>query len=163
MPFLVAFGLATVFGSCQNQPQTPMGQIDQLKRQIEADSLALHQLKTVDFQKLKSDFGFCDSMLQYVSQEQIEAAFEPLNLTQAYLHQFGEVQPVMNRKMRYTLLQLDRLKADAESHYLTDSLVVVYLNDETLVADTLHSQVVYFKDRFDNCQKMLNQLKKSQK
>lgn len=163
MPYLVAIGFVLVFGSCQNQPQTLAGQIDQLKRQITADSTALFQLKTVDFQRLNADFRYCDSMLQYASQDQIETAFEPLNLTQAYLQQFSEVQPIMSQKMHYTLLQIELLKADAESHYLSDSLALVYLNDESRVADTLHNQVEYFKDRFGQCQKKLDQLKKDQK
>lgn len=102
-------------------------------------------------------------MLQYVAQDQIEVAFESLNLTQAYLHQFGQVQPIMSKKIRYALIQLDHLKADVESHYLTDSIALVYLNDESLIADTLHNQVVYFKDRFAQCQKDLNTFKKNHK
>lgn len=160
---LFALVISIGFGSCQNKPQTLTGQIDQLKQQVVADSTTLHQLKTVDYQKLNSEFIFCDSLLQYVSQDQIETAFEPLNLTQAYLQQFTQVQPIMSEKMRYSLTQLDLLKADAESHYLSDSLVFVYLNDESQVADTLHNQVIYFKDRFGQCQKDLNAFKKNHK
>lgn len=161
---IIAFFALTLgggLGSCQNQPQTLVGQIDQLKQQVVADSTALHKLKTVDCQKLNTDFVYCDSLLQYLSQEEIEAAFGTLNLTQAYLHQFGEVHPFMTQKMRYLLLQLDLLKADAESQYLSDSLVLAYLDDESRVADTLHNQVAYFKDRFDQCQKGMKALKKN--
>lgn len=157
--FALALGLG--LGSCQNKPQTLSGQIDQLKQQVVADTMVLHQLKTVDYQNLNSDFRFCDSLLQFMDTASVNAAFEKLNLTQAYLHQFGEVQPIMNRKMRYLFTQLDLLKADFESHYLSDSLVVAYLDDESRVADTLHHQVEYFKDRFGQCQKDLNVIKKN--
>lgn len=156
-----ALTLGGIFGSCQNQPQTLVGQIDRLKQQVVADSTALHKLKTDDYQKLNTDFVYCDSLLQYLSQEEIETVFGTLNLTQAYLHQFGEVHPGMTRKMRYLLLQLDMLRADAESQYLSDSLALAYLNDENRVADTLHNQVAYFKDRFEQCQKDLKTFKKN--
>lgn len=163
---IIAFFASTlvgILGSCQNQPQTLVGQIDQLKQQVVADSTALYKLKTVDYQQLNTDFVYCDSLLQYLSQEEVEAVFGTLNLTQAYLHQFGEVHPVMTQKTRFLLLQLDLLKADTESQYLSDSLAHAYLDDENRVADTLHNQVAYFKDRFDQCQKGLKTFKKNHK
>ena len=77
--------------------------------------------------------------------------------------QFMEVKPIMEKKMDYVVEQLGNLKSDAESHYLSDSLVLVYLDTENKVADTLHAQVAYFKDSFSKCQASLDQLKKSKK
>lgn len=66
----------------------------------------------------------------------------------------------MQNDIDSTLLQLDRLKADAESHYLSDSLVAVYIDDETAYVNKLSNQVHYFQDRFGTCQNDLNIMKK---
>lgn len=158
----VAFLSGLVCSSCHNATPTVATKIDQLKQRVVDDSTTLYTLRTIDFRKLESDFQTCDAKLKDMAPEQLQAAFDKLNLTQAYLHQFKEVSPVMRQKIGFTLLQLDLLKADVESQYLADSLALFYLEDESKVADTLHNQVLYFKDRFNNCQNELNQLKKSQ-
>ena len=109
------------------------------------------------------EFPVLKAFQQYIDAEQVKANFDQLNLTQAYILQFKEVKPVMEKKMDYLVQQLDNLKSDAESSYLPDSLVLIYLGTETKVADTLHAQVDYFKDSFSNCQKSLNQMKKANK
>ena len=144
-------------------PKTTSDKIEALKRQVETDAKTLQDIENKDFAKLQSDFKHCDSMLQHLNEAQVNASFETLNLTQAYLQQFKDVKPVMADKMDYLMVQLDNLKSDAESHYLSDSLVLVYLDTETKVADTLHKQVDYFQDRFHKCQNDLNTLKKSWK
>jgi len=101
----------------------------------------------------------CDSMLQYQSPEQMQKSFETLQLVQAYLEQFKFTKPMMQADMDTTLHQLDRLKADAESHYLSDSLVTVYLENETEYVNKLSNQVRYFQDRFNSCQQDLNAMK----
>jgi hypothetical protein len=90
----------------------------------------------------------------------MEKSFETLQLVQAYLEQFKETKPVMQAEIDSTLLQLDRLKADAESHYLSDSLVEVYIDTEAEYVTRLSNQVQYFQDRFGSCQKDLDALKK---
>ena len=99
-------------------------------------------------------------MLQYQSEEQVDKSFETLQLVQAYLEQFKVTKPTIEAEMDTTLIQLDRLKADAESHYLSDSLVTVYIDNETEYVNKLSNQVHYFQDRFGTCQKDLNALKK---
>ena len=42
---------------------------------------------------------------------------------------------------------------------INDSLFSVYFERETIAADTLHNQILYFKDRFGSCQKELDALK----
>ena len=148
---------------CTHQPQTTIEKIDHLKKQVTTDATALQTITDEDFVKLQKDFHYCDSILQYLNSEQVDANFDQLNLTQAYILQFKEVKPVMEKKMDYVVQQLSNLKSDAESHYLSDSLVLVYLNTESKVADTLHAQVVYFKDSFSKCQASLDQLKKSKR
>lgn len=161
--FLAAALLGTIiFSNCQRKPQTITEKIYHLKQQIVADSTALNNLKNNDFPILAKDFRHCDSALQYLKPNQVEAVFESLNLTQAYLRQFTEVNPDMYQKMRYSLLQLDRLKSDIESHYLSDSLASVFLETENQVADTLHNRVVYFQDKFATCRKELASIKKKQ-
>lgn len=158
---LIAAFVCLILVGCTNQPKTTAEKIDTLKQQVLTDANDLQDIDSKVFTTLQKDFLYCDSLLQYLTPEQVDARFEQLNLTQAYLLQYREVKPVMEKKMDYLLEQLDNLKADAESHYLSDSLVTVYLATETRVADTLHAQVAYFQTSFDNCQKELNKLKKS--
>ena len=160
---LIAALACIVLSGCNNQPKTTIEKIDLLKKQVATDAKALQAIANEDFTILQNDFHYCDSMLQYIDAEQVKANFDQLNLTQAYILQFKEVKPVMEKKMDYLVQQLDNLKSDAESQYLPDSLVLIYLDTETKVADTLHAQVDYFKDSFSSCQKSLNQMKKVNK
>lgn len=161
--FLVlAITLLSLLG-CKEVPKTTSEKIDALKHQVEADAMTLQNIENKDFTLLQDDFKYCDSMLQFLSTEQVDAGFEKLNLTQAYLQQFAEVKPIMVSKMNYVVAQLDNLKTDLVSQYVSDSLAIIYLADESRVADTLHEQVLYFQDRFGKCQRELNTLKKSWK
>lgn len=150
-------GLA--LGGCHNAPETNIDKIDSLKKQVQTNAKTLGDLETKDFVTLEKNFMTCDSLLQYQEEEQVEKSFETLQLVQAYLEQFKDTKPVMQAEIDSTLLQLDRLKADAESHYLSDSLVEVYINNETEYVNRLSNQVQYFQDRFGNCQKDLDALK----
>lgn len=160
---LIAALACIVLSGCNNQPKTTIEKIDLLKKQVATDAKALQAIANEDFTTLQNDFHYCDSLLQHIDAEQVKANFDQLNLTQAYILQFKEVKPVMEKKMNYLVQQLDNLKSDAESQYLPDSLVLIYLDTETKVADTLHAQVDYFKDSFSSCQKSLNQMKKVNK
>ena len=160
---LIAALACIVLSGCNNQPKTTIEKIDLLKKQVATDAKALQAIANEDFTTLQNDFHYCDSLLQHIDAEQVKANFDQLNLTQAYILQFKEIKPVMEKKMDYLVQQLDNLKSDAESQYLPDSLVLIYLDTETKVADTLHAQVDYFKDSFSSCQKSLNQMKKVNK
>lgn len=155
---LVTLGLA--LSSCHNTPKTNVERIDSLKTQVEADAKLLNDLEANDYITLEKDFKTCDSLLQYQNEEQVEKSFETLQLVRAYLEQFRITKPMMQADIDSTLLQLDRLKADAESHYLSDSLVAVYIDDETAYVNKLSNQVHYFQDRFGTCQNDLNLMKK---
>ena len=157
---LIAAIASVVMLGCTNQPKTTIEKIDQLQQQVQADALTLQNITNKDFAKIQNDFHYCDSMLQYLDEKQVDDHFNKLNLTQAYILQFKGVKPVMEKKMDFVVQQLSNLKSDAESHYLSDSLVLVYLETENKVADTLHAQVEYFKDSFHKCQETLNQMKK---
>jgi len=158
----VALALLGLNG-CQRPPQTTVGKIEALQQQVKADANALKAIESQKYGTLKNDFHHCDSMLQYLNETEIDACFEKLQLAQAYLLQFEMVKPIMENKMNYLLGQLDHLKADLESQYLNDSIALVYFDTENRVADTLHEQILYFGDRFGQCQKDLNALKKSWK
>lgn len=160
-PILVIVIAYLLLVGCHSEPKTTAEKIDALKRQVESDAKALKTIEDKYVTPLQRDFLFCDSLLQYMSQEQMDANFETLNLTHAYLLQFSSVQPGMVQKMGYVTLQLDRLKSDLESQFVSDSLAQIYLNTESMVADTLHNQVVYFQDRLSQCQKDLNVVKKT--
>ena len=153
---LLALGLA----GCHNAPETNIERIDSMRKQIQTDAKTLNDLEAKDFVTLEKDFRLCDSMLQYQSEEVVDKSFETLRLVQAYLEQFKATKPMMQAEMDSTLLQLDRLKADAESHYLSDSLVEVYIDTEAEYVTRLSNQVQYFQDRFGSCQKDLKALKK---
>ena len=155
---LVALGL--VLGGCQTAPKTNIEKIDDLKKQINADAQTLRDIETHDYGVLEKDFRACDSMLQYLSPEKIDKSFEKLQLVQAYLEQFKITKPIMQSEMDSTLRQLDRLRADAEIHYPSDSLITVYIATEKEYVDRLSNQVRYFKDRFGTCQMDLNAMKK---
>lgn len=159
----LAFLLATIMliAPCCKQKSNPTTQqIELVKRQVSADREALHEIESVDYPQLEDVFYHCDSMLQYVDQETAVQQFDKLNLAKAYLIQFQETLPRMQADIDSSLLQLDRLEADANSHYLSDSLVLVYLQEEKDIADRLHEQVLYFKDRLGNSQKELDILSK---
>lgn len=154
---------ALVLCGCDNQPQSLPEKIDTLKQRIETDMAALQQVENVTAREVKRDFKACDSALQYADSGVITTAFEKLNLVQAYLSQFAEATPKMRKNIGYTLLQLDRLKADSQNQYISDSLALVYFGDEVRAADTFHHQVAYFEERFKACQTELNTLKKTLK
>ena len=163
---LVAMGVALI--SCNNtpeanndsKPETTIDKIESLQKQVQADSQTLNDIEANEFVTLQKDFRACDSMLQYFSEEQVNQSFEKLQLIQAYIEQFKFTKPLMQADMDTTLHQLDRLKADAERHYLSDSLVSVYLESEAEYVERLSYQVQYFQDRFSNCEQELDALKK---
>ena len=161
IPTLIAVFACILFVACSEQPKTLPEKIETLKQQVVIDAKTLKKIEAEDYALLQKDFVHCDSMLQHLSQAQVEACFEQLNLTNAYLIQFGEVRPVMERKIDYVIQQLDNLKTDVESHYLSDSLANIYFETENRVADTLHAQLEYFQNRFKSCKEALNKLKNS--
>ena len=134
--------------------------IESLQQQVRADEKTLNEIEANEFVTLQKDFRACDSMLQYLSPEQVDKSFEKLQLIRAYIEQFKFTKPLMQADMDTTLHQLDRLKADAKSHYLSDSLVTVYLESEAEYVNKMSNQVRYFQDRFSTCEQDLNALKK---
>ena len=162
------FALGTALISCNtppeatsdSKPETNIDKIESLQKQVQADSKTLNDIEANEFVTLQKDFIACDSMLQYLNEEQVEQSFEKLQLIQAYIEQFKFTKPLMQADMDTTLHQLDRLKADAESHYLSDSLVSVYLESEAEYVERLSYQVQYFQDRFSTCEQDLDAMKK---
>ena len=144
--------------SCQ--PKTDLDKIDALKKQVNKDARALNDLNTNTFVQLEKDFIACDSSLQFLPEEEVDVVFPKLQLVDAYIQQFKEIRPVMQAEMDSTLARLDLLRADAATHYLADSLVTMYLEDETRQVEKLSNQVEYFKDRLGNCRKDLDGFKK---
>ena len=152
--FIGWLAVLLLLASCQSN--TNVGKIDALKKQVNKEAKALNELNTNTFVQLEKDFFSCDSSLQYLPEEQLDKAFQKLQLVDAYLQQFKETRPVMQAEMDSTLHRLDLLKADAKTKYLSDSLVTLYINAETQQVEKLSHQVAYFKDRFDNCRKDLD-------
>ena len=70
---LVALSLA--LSGCHSEPKTNIEKIDNLIKQVQADAVILNELNSKDFVTLEKDFRTCDSMLQYLSQEQVEKSF----------------------------------------------------------------------------------------
>ena len=125
------------------------------------DSVTLSHIQQQYPENIKSDFHWCDSMLQYLPEDQIDECFAVLNLAQAYLNQFDEMLPVMQHTISYSQQQLTYLKNDIDTHYINDSLASAYLADETAVADTLHHRILYFEDRLSHQEKELKTLRKT--
>lgn len=142
------------------QPKTELDRIDALTKQVNKDKAALNDLDANTFARLQKEFYSCDSLLQFMSEEKLDSAFQKLQLVDAYIQQFKENCPVMRAEMDSTLIRLDMLKADAETHYISDSIVAIYLEDETRQVERLGNQVSYFKDRLGKCRKDLDGIKK---
>lgn len=143
--------------ACQSRKEP----IAQLQEQLKQDSIALDKLQDNYQERLQEDFQWCDSMLLYVPKEHVNEYFDMLNLAQAYLRQFNEMLPVMRRDHAYIRQQLRNLQNDLSANYISDSLGMVYLNDETASADTLHHRVLYFQDRLSTQDQALQSLKES--
>lgn len=154
------FAAALAFSACNPAPKTDVERIDALKKQVQADAKTLGELEANTMVQLQSDFVACDSMLQYLHPEEVDEVFQQLQLVDAYIKQFKETRPTIQTDMDSTLIQLDNLKSDIETHYLSDSLATVYLEAETQHVTRLSNQVQYFKDRFSTCSKDLNGFKK---
>ena len=156
--FIGCLAVLVLLASCR--PKSNVGKIDALKKQVNKEAKALDDLNTNTFVQLEKDFFACDSALQYLPEEQLDNAFQKLQLVDAYIQQFKETRPIMQAEMDSTLLRLDLLRADAKSDYLSDSLVAIYIDAETQQVEKLSSQVAYFKDRLGNCRKDLDDFKK---
>ena len=142
------------------QPKTDLDKIDALKKQVNKDVKDLNELNANTFVQLEKDFISCDSSLQSVPEKELDEVFEKLRLVNAYIQQFNMECPVMQADMDSTLARLDLLRADVETHYIADSLVVTYIEGETQEVERLNNKVAYFKDRLGNCRKDLDGLKK---
>ena len=147
-----------LFAGCQ--PKTDLDKIDALKKQVNKDLKALNDLNDNSIVQLEKDFISCDSSLQFLTEKELDAVFPKLQLVDVYIQQFKETHPVMQAEMDSTLARLDLLRADAETHYIADSLVATYIEDETQEVEKLSNQVAYFKDRLGSCRKELDGFKK---
>ena len=146
--------------ACQSAPKTDLERINALKKQVQSDAKTMDKLAANDFVQIEKDFFACDSMLQYMHLEEVDEMFQQLKLINAYIDQFKQRLPIMQADMDSTLIQLDNLKSDIETHYLSDTLAAIYLDSETQHVTLLNNQVQYFKDRFGSCKKDLNNFKK---
>ena len=125
------------------------------------DSIALQELQKRYLGTLHFDFIWCDSMLAFVDEKNVQDHFDILNLAQAYLNQFNDMLPVMNHDIEDLNNRLSCLQNDIDTHYLNDSLAATYLADEKAVADTLHYRILYFEERLSQQEKALKSLKKN--
>ena len=142
------------------QYKTDLDKIDALKKQVNKDIKALNELNANTFVQLEKDFISYDSSLQNMSEKELDAVFEKLRLVNAYIQQFNMERPVMQAEMDSTLVRLDLLRADVETHYIADSLATDYIEGETQEVERMNNKVAYFKDRLGNCRKDLDELKK---
>ena len=156
--FIGWFAVLLLLVGCQ--PKTDLDKIDALKKQVNKDAKTLSELNSNFIMQLEKDFISCDSALQFMPEEELDAVFSKLQLVDAYIQQFKETHPKMEADMDSTLMRLDLLRADAASHYLADSLVATYIEDETQQVEMLSNRVEYFKDRLGICRKELDGFKK---
>ena len=144
--------------SCQNKK---VDSIPQLLKRLDKDSMALERIEQKYPDNIQTNFHWCDSMLQFIPQDQVVDCFDVLNLAQAYLGQFNEMLPIMKRDITYIKTQLGNLQNDIDTHYISDSLAAVYLQDEIASADTLHYRIEYFEERLSDQDKELKSLRKT--
>ena len=158
---IVSIASVLLLASCGSRTdQSSARSIPDIRAQLKKDSIALQQLQDRYQTPLWEQFRWCDSMLAFVPQEQVNTYFDVLNLTQAYLNQFDETLPVMRNDLAFIQQQLNLLQNDLETHYLSDSLANEYLIDEKAAADTLHYRVRYFEDRLSQQEKALRKVQK---
>lgn len=146
--------------ACQSEPKTNLERVDALKKQVQNNATTLNELESNEYVQLQKDFIACDSMLQYLHPEEIDEVFQQLQLVGAYLSQFKETCPVMRANIDTTLTQLDNLRSDIETHYLSDSLAATYIDMESQYVTRINNQVEYFKNRLIGCKKDLKEFKK---
>ena len=105
--------------------------------------------------------AWCDKFAQVFSfVAKYGASVEVCELDR-YLVEFRGIKyKVVVKKIGYSQQQLSNLSSDISSHYINDSLAAVYIEEEKLIADTIHEQIKYFDERF---KKMNNELKKIEK
>lgn len=157
---LIVFSMFA-FTGCTNKPTTPSPaeRLENLQQQVDNDIVAYQNFEANDFENLRTSFIRIDSELGSVAPQEVQSYYEKLNLAQAYLQQFLEVKTSLKNKLDYSKKQLTDLQYDLENAMINDSLFSVYFERETIAADTLHNQILYFKDRFGSCQKELDALK----
>ena len=157
---LIVFSMFA-FTGCTNKPSTPSPaeRLENLQQQVDNDIAAYQNFEANDFENLRTSFIRIDSELGSIAPQEVQSYYEKLNLAQAYLQQFLEVKTSLKNKLDYSKKQLTDLQYDLENAMINDSLFSVYFERETIAADTLHNQILYFKDRFGSCQKELDALK----
>ena len=157
---LIVFSMFA-FTGCTNKPTTPSPaeRLENLQQQVDNDIVAYQNFEANDFENLRTSFIRIDSDLGSIAPQEVQSYYEKLNLAQAYLQQFLEVKTSLKNKLDYSKKQLTDLQYDLENAMINDSLFSVYFERETIAADTLHNQILYFKDRFGSCQKELDALK----
>ena len=157
---LIVFSMFA-FTGCTNKPSTPSPaeRLENLQQQVDNDIVAYQKFEANDFENLRTSFIRIDSELGSIAPQEVQSYYEKLNLAQAYLQQFLEVKTSLKNKLDYSKKQLTDLQYDLENAMINDSLFSVYFERETIAADTLHNQILYFKDRFGSCQKELDALK----
>lgn len=157
---LIVFSMFA-FTGCTNKPSTPSPteRLANLQQQVDNDIVAYQNFEANDFENLRTSFIRIDSELGSIAPQEVQSYYEKLNLAQAYLQQFLEVKTSLKNKLDYSKKQLTDLQYDLENAMINDSLFSVYFERETIAADTLHNQILYFKDRFGSCQKELDALK----
>lgn len=162
--FILVVFAVSAFNGCTNNTatqttQTSAERLANLQQQVENDIVAVKDFEANDFKNLRTSFMRIDSELGSIDPQKVQGYYEKLNLAQAYLQQFLEVSPSLKSKLDYSKKQLGDLQFDLENERINDSLFNVYFERETIAADSLHNQIVYFKDRFGACQKELDALK----
>ena len=92
---LLIGGIALVGALASCQPKTLADKICALEKQVKVEAQTLNQLETKQFTRLEKDFAACDSLLQFLHPEEVEAPFQQLQLVGAYIEQFKATRPVM--------------------------------------------------------------------
>lgn len=160
LSLLLAFSIS---GCRTKKANTVSDSISLTSKQLEKDLSAIQAIKNTDYQQLSSLFKKCDSLLILSDKNNIDEYFTSLSYANGYLSQFDDLYPVIVKKIGYSQEQLSNLNKDLSSNYISDSLATVYLEDEVLIADTIHEQIKYFDERFKKMNKELKKIEKELK
>ena len=99
---IISIASVLLLASCgSGTDRTSDGSIPGIRAQLKKDSVALQALQERYQTPLRNQFQWCDSMLAFVPEDKVNEYFDVLNLAQAYLSQFDETLPIMQKDMAY--------------------------------------------------------------
>lgn len=134
---------------------SPSGQIDSMQKRLTKAESQLEVLYNEDFSNLVKKCQVLDTTLTITAEN-----FGTYELITLYLQQFETMYPVMQKDIEFSREQLSNLKDDYVSGVLPEEKVVKYIADEEAALHKTEAQLKYFKEKFDEQDKVAKELAK---